>query len=186
MPHPKTSIPVRRQLEPTNAPWSRSFKNRDLFATVAPRNTGHQGTNKWHLLLADFRYCQYRKWKDVLKGPRFSVCYWRISVTHGSGVAGFNCSSFLVLLVRSAALISVLVGKGMMQLQAVLNYSAMPFLDAPMLYRLTDWLDGLSLSRFNHCFCIYDLSVCLSICLFAYTVHEFPTLNTTHEKTALF
>ena len=29
--------------------------------TVAPRNTGRQGTNKFYLLLADFRYCQYRK-----------------------------------------------------------------------------------------------------------------------------
>ena len=29
--------------------------------TVTPRNTGRQGTNKFHLLLADFRYCQYRK-----------------------------------------------------------------------------------------------------------------------------
>ena len=29
--------------------------------TVRPSNTGHQGTNKFHLLLADFCYCQYRK-----------------------------------------------------------------------------------------------------------------------------
>ena len=26
-----------------------------------------------------------------MKGPKVSICYWRISVTLGSGVAGFNC-----------------------------------------------------------------------------------------------
>ena len=33
--------------------------------TVAPRNTGSQGTYKFYLLLADFRYCQYRKLKEM-------------------------------------------------------------------------------------------------------------------------
>ena len=33
--------------------------------TVAPRNTGSQGTNKFHLSLADFRYCQYRELKEM-------------------------------------------------------------------------------------------------------------------------
>ena len=33
--------------------------------TVAPRNTGSQGTNKFHLLLTDFRYCQYRTLKEM-------------------------------------------------------------------------------------------------------------------------
>ena len=33
--------------------------------TVAPRNTGSQGTNKFHLLLADFCYYQYRKLKEL-------------------------------------------------------------------------------------------------------------------------
>ena len=32
---------------------------------VTPHNTGRQGTNKFHLLLADFRYCQYRKLKEM-------------------------------------------------------------------------------------------------------------------------
>ena len=35
--------------------------------TVKPRNTGCQGTNKFHLLLADFRYCQYRKLKEMTR-----------------------------------------------------------------------------------------------------------------------
>jgi len=29
------------------------------------RDTGRQGTNKFHLLLADFRYCQNRKLKEI-------------------------------------------------------------------------------------------------------------------------
>ena len=33
--------------------------------TAAPRNTGSQGTNKFHLLLADFCYCQHRKLKEM-------------------------------------------------------------------------------------------------------------------------
>ena len=33
--------------------------------TVTPRNTGCQGTNKFPLLLADFRYCHYRKLKEM-------------------------------------------------------------------------------------------------------------------------
>ena len=33
--------------------------------TVAPRNAGCQGTTKSHLLLADFRYCQYRNLKEM-------------------------------------------------------------------------------------------------------------------------
>ena len=40
------------------------FLNR-LSNTVAPRNTGNEGTNKFHLLLADFRYCQYMKLKEM-------------------------------------------------------------------------------------------------------------------------
>ena len=58
------------------------------ISTLTPRNTGRKGTNKFHLLLADFCYCQYR---NDLKGPRFSILYWRISVSLGSGIAGFNC-----------------------------------------------------------------------------------------------
>ena len=27
-----------------------------------------------------------------MKGPRFNICYWWISLTLGSGIAGFNCS----------------------------------------------------------------------------------------------
>ena len=27
-----------------------------------------------------------------MKGPYFSIHYWRISVTLGSGIAGFNCT----------------------------------------------------------------------------------------------
>ena len=61
--------------------------------TVAPRNTGRQGTTKSHLLLADFCYCQYRNLKkNCLKGPRLGIRYWRISVTLGSGIARFNCT----------------------------------------------------------------------------------------------
>ena len=33
--------------------------------TVAPQNTGREGTNKFHLLLADFCYCQYRNLKEM-------------------------------------------------------------------------------------------------------------------------
>ena len=33
--------------------------------TVAPRNTGRQGTTKSHLLLADFCYCRYNKLKEL-------------------------------------------------------------------------------------------------------------------------
>ena len=32
--------------------------------------------------------------RNDLKGPKFSIRYWRISVTVGSGIAGFNCSIF--------------------------------------------------------------------------------------------
>ena len=32
--------------------------------------------------------------RNVFKGPRFSIRYWRISVTLGSGIAGFNCIHF--------------------------------------------------------------------------------------------
>ena len=39
--------------------------NQDLD-TATPRNTGRQGTNKFHLLLADFCYCQYRKLKEII------------------------------------------------------------------------------------------------------------------------
>ena len=35
------------------------------YHTVTPRNTGRQGTNKFHLLLADFRYCHYSKLKEM-------------------------------------------------------------------------------------------------------------------------
>ena len=30
--------------------------------------------------------------RNVLNGPKFSIRYWRISVTLGSGIAGFNCT----------------------------------------------------------------------------------------------
>ena len=30
--------------------------------------------------------------KNNLKGPKFSIRYWRISVTLRSGIAGFYCS----------------------------------------------------------------------------------------------
>ena len=40
-------------------------KKYSVVNTVAPRNTGSQGTKKFHLLLADFRYCQYRKLKEM-------------------------------------------------------------------------------------------------------------------------
>ena len=30
--------------------------------------------------------------RNDLKGPRFSIRYWRIFVTLGSGIAGFNCT----------------------------------------------------------------------------------------------
>ena len=43
--------------------WSQIRQN--LQGTVTPRNTGRQGTNKFHPLLADFRYCQYRKLKEM-------------------------------------------------------------------------------------------------------------------------
>ena len=33
--------------------------------TVAHRDTGSQGTNIFHLLLADFHYCHYRKLKEM-------------------------------------------------------------------------------------------------------------------------
>ena len=43
-----------------------SFLNLLFFlSTVTPRNTGCQGTNKFHPLLADFHYCQYRKSKEI-------------------------------------------------------------------------------------------------------------------------
>ena len=59
---------------------------------VTPRNTGCQGTNKLYLLLVDFRYCQFKDIKrNDLKGPRFNIRYWRISVTLRSGIAGFKC-----------------------------------------------------------------------------------------------
>ena len=29
--------------------------------------------------------------RNDLKGPQFSICYLRIFVTLGSGIAGFNC-----------------------------------------------------------------------------------------------
>ena len=35
------------------------------MSTVAPCNTGRQGTNKFHLLLVDFRYCHFRKLKEM-------------------------------------------------------------------------------------------------------------------------
>ena len=35
------------------------------YGTVTLRNTGRQGTNKFLLLLADFRYCQNRKLKEM-------------------------------------------------------------------------------------------------------------------------
>ena len=38
---------------------------KSYLATVTPRKTGREGTNKFHLLLADFRYCQYRKLKEM-------------------------------------------------------------------------------------------------------------------------
>ena len=49
--------------------WNR-FQNKTRkeveFSTVTPRNNGRQGTNKFHLLLADFCYCQYRKLKEMI------------------------------------------------------------------------------------------------------------------------
>ena len=57
---------------------ARSCSDRDLFEkregrwgegfntdTVAPRNTGRQGTHKFHLLLVDFCYRQYRKLNEM-------------------------------------------------------------------------------------------------------------------------
>ena len=41
------------------------YKRNSIQCTVAPRNTGCQGTNKFYLLLADFRYCHYRKLKEM-------------------------------------------------------------------------------------------------------------------------
>ena len=29
--------------------------------------------------------------RNEQKEPKLSICYWRISVTLGSGIAGFNC-----------------------------------------------------------------------------------------------
>ena len=42
-----------------------SYVDHVISHTVTPRNTGRQGTNKFHLLLADFCYCQYRKLKEM-------------------------------------------------------------------------------------------------------------------------
>ena len=40
--------------------------------------------------------------RNNLKGPKFSIRYWRISVTLGSGIAGFNCTfEFLIDLIFS-------------------------------------------------------------------------------------
>ena len=33
--------------------------------------------------------------RNDFKEPRFSICYWRISVTLGSGIAGFNCTRLI-------------------------------------------------------------------------------------------
>ena len=49
--HSQTIIPILSQ------PPSHCGKK----TTEMPRNTGSQGTDKFSLLLADFRYCQFRK-----------------------------------------------------------------------------------------------------------------------------
>ena len=41
------------------------LRRSEQTSTVTPRNTGRQGTNKFHLLWADFRYCQYKKLKEM-------------------------------------------------------------------------------------------------------------------------
>ena len=73
------------------ARWNR------YITTVAPRNTGSQGTKKFHLLLADFRYCQYRElkemtWRDqsLTVKPRFTGPRFAGPLT--SGIAGCNCT----------------------------------------------------------------------------------------------
>ena len=51
----------------TSPNWEKNTKDglQNFHHTVTPRNTGRQGTNKFHLLLEDFRYCQYRKLKEM-------------------------------------------------------------------------------------------------------------------------
>ena len=47
-----------------NQSWGHMAQNENMN-TVTPRNTGRQRTNQFHLLLADFCYCQYRKLKEM-------------------------------------------------------------------------------------------------------------------------
>ena len=50
-------------VKPFYIPWNRKKQNK--LITVTRRNTGCQGSNKFHLLLVDFRYRQYRKLKEM-------------------------------------------------------------------------------------------------------------------------
>ena len=74
-------LPVRKHYE---IPWPQpqikvftyklycysKIRHHHVTITVKPRNNGCQGTNQFHLLLADCWYCQYRKkekeiiWRD--------------------------------------------------------------------------------------------------------------------------
>ena len=54
-----------RETSPTGLFFIKAVTTHLIRTTVAPRNTGRQGTNKLHLLLADFCYCQYRKLKEI-------------------------------------------------------------------------------------------------------------------------
>ena len=53
---------------------------------------GCQGTNRFCLLFADFLLLILEIKRNNRKGILLNVSYWRISVTHGSGIARFNCT----------------------------------------------------------------------------------------------
>ena len=63
-----------------------------ITVTVKPRNTGCQLSRDQQIssVIGEFLPIKEVKRNDW-KGPKFSIHYWRISVTLGSGIEGFNC-----------------------------------------------------------------------------------------------
>ena len=66
------------------------------WESVKPFNDGYHETNKLVSIIGGFLLLPIKELKKSdLKGLKFSICYWRISVTLGSGLAGFNCNSWV-------------------------------------------------------------------------------------------